>query len=145
MKKPPLNPAEWLELETVVTKFEKALHQQQHPVLREFLAGCRVDTVTLLMELIAAEIEHRRGQGELVTIEDYLKAYADLLVTADDRTRLKAVFDEVHKSLASTCNMPCDNGLSSNPGPHIAATTKSRERYQWIERISPSSSRSSEP
>lgn len=145
MKKPHLKPNEWLELEAVVTKFEKALHQRQRPALREFLVGCRVDTVTLLLELVAAEIEHRSLLGEIVTNNDYLKTYADLLVTAEDRLRLSDVFDDVQKWFASTRNMPHDKGLSSKPELSIAATAKSHERYQWIERISPSSSRSSEP
>ncbi len=140
MGKPQLKSAAWFELETIVSRFEEALFEQKRPVIRDYLTGCEVDTMTLLLELISAEAEHRSVHGEIVTSADYSAAYADLFVNAHDKERLIAVFEDVRQRVPSAHNSSGANRLNNIAGLVSSKTSAKPERYQIIERISPDSS-----
>lgn len=135
MKKPTLTNDEWLVLEATVTRFEKALHDGDRPRIEDCLASSKVDRVTLLLELIAAEAEHRCRQGEPVTDTEYLTRFAQLLTPDADPNRLSEVLASVRKSVLP----PRVAKIGANVGRHAEPLANDRSnqlgRYQMLEQL----------
>lgn len=129
------NADNWIELEATISRFEEALHDHHNPSIRDYLAGSGQDTVTLLLELIAAEAEHRSLKGEFVTDVEYSTAFADLFVKPDDQMRLAAIIDEVRRSVPH-CAIGT-NAVNNREQPGSATVPPQKHRYQLLELISP--------
>lgn len=135
MEKPNMTTAAWLELEQIVSRFEEALHDQQRPRIRDYLPARDADPVTLLIELIAAEAEHRWQQGQSATAAEYVSAFADLLSEAKDRERLAAALVDVQQTMPQRNTKAAS--ISENPKEERRPSDgKHLGRYQMIEPIS---------
>ena len=144
MEKPALTAAGWLVLEAMVTRFEKALHEGRCPRIQDYLVSSEVDRVALLLELIAAEAEHRWRHAEWVTDADYLTRFAELLTSEVDRNRLVDVLEAARKSVPPA--RPPRSAADSHTTAEPPAPTKSTHlgRYQMLEPLSSPAGRQTE-
>lgn len=139
MEKPNMTTAAWLELEQIVSRFEEALHDQQRPRIRDYLLARDAAPVTLLIELIAAEVEHRRRHGQTATVSEYVSAFADLLTEANDRERLAAALVDVQQTMTLR-NSKATSISENSKETQLSPNAKHLGRYQMIEPISQSGS-----
>ena len=139
MEKPALTTDGWIVLEAMVTRFEEALHEGRCPRIEDYLVSSEVDRVTLLLELIAAEAEHRWRHGETVTDADYLTLFAQILTSNVDRDRLADVLDAVRKSVPAP--RPAKVGANIGRLAEPLANDRSNQigRYQILEQLSATS------
>lgn len=143
MEKPNRMNSAWLELEQIVSRFEEALHDQKSPRIRDYLLARDADPVTLLIELIAAEAEHRWRHGQVATLSEYVSKFADLLSEANDRERLAVALVDVQQTipLGNSKTVPIPE---NSPKEQRSSEAKHLGRYQMIEPISGPSKSSAE-
>jgi WD40 repeat protein/tRNA A-37 threonylcarbamoyl transferase component Bud32 len=114
-----LPPAEGLRVERQCNRFEnawKAWRGGPRPVLEEHLGGLTGPVAEVLFcELLHLELAYRRQQGELPTLEDYLRRFAD-------RERLaRGVFAREGLKEAALPQTPAPAGAEDGPSPGTAA------------------------
>jgi len=74
-----LSKADWVRLERITDRFERAWRRGQRPELDDYLdAEWEGDRRPLLIELVHAELEFRLGQGEPARVEEYLERHPAL-------------------------------------------------------------------
>ena len=136
MQNPTLSAAAWLELEAVVARFEEALHERRRPRIEDYLVPSKVDQVTLLLELIAAEAEYRWRHGETVDGTDYLPRFEQSLTSAVDRDRLADVLDAVRKSVPPSRPAKLVANVERLADPRVNNGSNHLGRFQILEQLS---------
>lgn len=136
METPTLSAAAWLELEAIVSRFEEALHDRRLPRIEDYLVPSEVDRVTLLLELIAAEAEHRWRHGETLDGTDYLPRFAQRLTSAVDRDRLADVLDAVRKSVPPPRPAKVVANVGRLTDSHANDKSSQLGRFQILEQLS---------
>jgi serine/threonine protein kinase len=91
--------------------FEAALRAGQQPPIEEYLkAAAETDRTKLLEELLKLELEYRRGRGERLTLEEYLRRFPE------HAGRVEAVYRE-GGTVVSDIVPPAREGPPQEPPP----------------------------
>jgi serine/threonine protein kinase/tetratricopeptide (TPR) repeat protein len=79
-------------LEQIVTRFEDAWAQNEHPSIDDYLAGEEDEWHSILVELVRVDLKCRLKSGESALIEDYLSRYPEL--AQEDETVVELIKTE---------------------------------------------------